>query len=157
MIVVADTSPLLHLARIGRLELVPAVAGRVTIPRTVWAELVHPGTRPDVVQAIEAADWIEVVDDPVAIELGLDPGETAAILLAEKLLADAIIIDERRGRAIAAARGLSVIGTLGIIAGARRKGVLDQASPVVTQLRGDGFWLSDAVVAEFLSGLGETA
>jgi predicted nucleic acid-binding protein len=92
MIVVADTSPPLHLGRIGRLALLPAVVGRVTIPRTVWAELVQAGTRADVVAAIEAADWIDVVEDPVVQDLGLDPGETAAILLAEKIRADALLI-----------------------------------------------------------------
>jgi hypothetical protein len=97
MIVVADTSPPLHLGRIGRLDLLPAVVGRVTVPRTVWGELVQVGTRSDVAQAIEAADWIDVVDDPIAQELGLDPGETAAILLAERIHADALLIDERRG------------------------------------------------------------
>jgi predicted nucleic acid-binding protein len=35
MIVVADTSPLLHLARIGWLDLIPAVVGRVLVPKTV--------------------------------------------------------------------------------------------------------------------------
>jgi hypothetical protein len=155
MIIVADTSPPLHLARIGRLDLLPAVAGRVTIPRTVWNELVHAGTRPDVVAAIRAADWIEVVPDPAARDLGLDPGETAAILLAEELRADALLIDERRGRAVAKSRGLSVIGTLGIVAGARRAGVLERAAPVVAELRADGFWLSDPLVMEFLRGLGE--
>src|SRR5882724_9705370 len=89
MIVVADTSPPLHLGRIGGLDLLPKVVGRVTIPQTVWDELVHPGTRADVVATIRAADWIDVVDDPVPHDLGLDPGETAAILLAENLHADA--------------------------------------------------------------------
>jgi predicted nucleic acid-binding protein len=131
MIVVADTSPPLHLGRIGRLDLLPAVVGRVTVPRTVWSELIQPGTRQDVVAALEAANWIEIVDDPSARDLGLDPGETAAILLAEQLHADALLIDERRGRSVAAARGISVIGTLGVVAGARR-------------------------LAEFLRGLGET-
>jgi hypothetical protein len=156
MIIVADTSPPLHLGRIRRLDLLPAVVGRVTIPRTVWRELVQAGTRRDVVEAIEAADWIDVVDDPIAQDLGLDPGETAAILLAERVRADALLIDERRRRAVAAARGIAVIGTLGIVAGARRLGMVERAAPVVAELRADGFWLSDAVVAEFLSGLGES-
>lgn len=156
MIVVADTSPPLHLARIGRLELLPAVVGRVTIPRMVWAELVHPETRPDVVTEIRGAPWIDVVDDPSVQDLGLDPGETAAILLAEERRADALLIDERRGRAVAIARGLSVIGTLGIVAGARRAGAVDRAAPIVAELRADGFWLSDELVAEFLTALGET-
>jgi predicted nucleic acid-binding protein len=49
-----------------------------------------------------------------------------------------------------------VIGTLGILAGARRLGVLERAAPVVAELRTDGFWLSDALVAEFLRELGES-
>lgn len=117
MIVVADTSPPLHLARIGRLDLIPAVVGRVLVPRTVWKELVQAGTRPDVVAALESAAWIEVVQDPPVQDLGLDAGETAAILLAEQLRADALLIDERDGRAVALARGIAVIGTLGIVAG----------------------------------------
>lgn len=155
MIVVADTSPPLHLARIGRLDLIPAVVDRVLVPRTVWGELIQAGTRPDVVAALESAAWIEVVEDPPVQNLGLDPGETAAILLAEQLRADALLIDERDGRAVALARGIRVIGTLGVVAGARRSGVLDRAAPIVAQLRADGFWLSDDLVSDFLKGLGE--
>lgn len=109
MIVVADTSPVLHLARIGRLDLVRAVLGPVVIPRTVWAELIQPGTRADVAAAIRAATWIEVKDDPELRDLNLDPGETAAILLATSLHADAILIDERRGRTVAGGLGLAVM------------------------------------------------
>ena len=54
MIVVADTSPPLHLGRIGRLDLLPAVVGRVTVPRTVWGDLVRAGTHPGVFAALEA-------------------------------------------------------------------------------------------------------
>ena len=114
------------------------------------------GTRADVIAAIDGADWIDVVPDPVVQDLGLDPGETAAILLAEKVRAAALLIDERRGRAVAVGRGISVIGTLGIVAGARKMGSLGRAAPVVAELRADGFWLSDAVVAEFLRELGES-
>ncbi|HEY6562359.1 MAG TPA: DUF3368 domain-containing protein [Polyangiaceae bacterium] len=96
-----------------------------------------------------------MVDDPFVQDLGLDPGETSAIFLAEQLRADALLIDERRGRTVATARGLSVIGTLGIVAGARRSGAVDRAAPIVAELRADGFWLSDELVAEFLMALGE--
>lgn len=155
MIVVADTSPLLHLGRVGELELIPAVVGRVVAPRMVWDELLHPGTPAAVQVELRAARWIEVVDDPPLHDLGLDPGETAAILLAESLRADALLIDERRGRGVAIARGLEVLGTLGILAGARRSGRVARVAPLVAALRADGFWLSDALVAEFLESLGE--
>jgi len=155
MIVVADTSPLLHLARIGRLSLVPAVVGRVVVPRTVWSEATTSREGSGATRAIREAEWLDVVDDPPAQALGLDPGETAAILLALELGADAVLIDERRGRAVATDRGLAVIGTLGIVAGAKRKGLVEFVAPVIEELRADGFWLSDALVVDFLDGIGE--
>lgn len=155
MIVVADTSPVLHLARIGRLELIRAVFGEVVVPRTVWSELIQPGTRLEVVAIIRAAAWIAVVEDPELRDLGLDPGETAAILLASSLRASAILIDERRGRGVASGMGLAVIGTLGVLAGAKRAGVLVLARPVIAELHADGFWLADGLVEEFLATLGE--
>ena len=126
MIVVADASPVLHLARIGRLDLVVSAVGPAIIPPTVWSELIQAGTRRDVVEALRAATWIQVMDDPPLEDLGLDPGETAAILLAERLSADALVMDERRGRGVAASRGIGVVGTLGMLAGAKRAGALDR-------------------------------
>lgn len=155
MIVVADTSPLLHLARIGRLDLVVSAVGPVVVPRTVWSELIQPGTRAAVVEALRGATWIELRDDPEAADMGLDPGETAAILLAEALSADALLIDERRGRAVAEERGLAVIGTLGVLAGAKRAGAIERVAPLVQALREDGFWLSEPLVATFLAAVGE--
>ena len=63
------------------------------------------------------------------MDLGLDPGETAAILLAEEMSADALLIDGRRGRSVAAGPGIAVIGTLGVLAGAKRAGALERAAP----------------------------
>ena len=107
------------------------------------------------IEAVRAAAWIEVVEDPEIRDLGLDPGETAAIPLAESKRAGAVLIDERRGRGVAGGPGIAVIGTLGILAGARRTGAIEQARPVVAELRADGFWLSDALVEEFLVSIGE--
>ncbi len=154
-VIVADTSPLLHLARVGRLDLVEAVLGRVIVPRTVWSELVRPGTRRDVLDALRGATWLSVADDPALESLGLDPGETAAILLAGAVAAEVLLIDERRGRAVAVVRGLHVIGTLGVLVGARRAGALDRVAPVIAELRADGFWLSDAVTDAVLEQVGE--
>ncbi|MDP2313553.1 MAG: DUF3368 domain-containing protein [Pseudomonadota bacterium] len=121
----------------------------------MWSELIQPGTRLEVVAMVRAAAWIAIVEDPELRDLGLDPGETAAILLASSLGADALFIDERRGRSVASGMGLAVIGTLGVLAGAKRAGVLGLAHPVIAELRADGFRLADALVEDFLAKVGE--
>lgn len=155
MIVVADATPLLHLARIGRLDLIQQTFGDVLLPRSVWSELVDSDPEARGVHALREAGWLRVMDDPPPLDLGLDAGETAAIALAELLSADLLLIDERRGRAVAQGRGISIIGTMGIIGLARRRGLLEEARPVLDALREGGFWLADDVAEAFLASLGE--
>ena len=80
--------------------------------------------------------------DVVRLHLGLDPGETAAILVADPLRADLLLIDERVGRAVAQERGPAVRGTLGVLVQARQSTVLPALKPVL-----------DALVASVLEGL----
>lgn len=156
MLVVADSSPLVYLSRVGVLDLLATAFGEVVVPGAVWAEVVD--ARPDApgVSALQAASWLRVDrrDLPPA-DLGLDPGETAAILLAELLHADLLLIDERAGRGVAEGRGLVVRGTLGVLVQARERGALPALRPVLDALVGEGFRIAPALVAEALRRVGE--
>lgn len=127
MIVVSDTSPLNYLILIGQAELLEKLYERVLIPQAVWSEL-QSGGAPVPVQAWMAnlPGWVEIikVPDPDPT-LKLDPGEQEAITLAQRLKADLVLLDERRGREMARLRGLAVIGTLGVLEAAAEQGVLD--------------------------------
>lgn len=68
---------------------------------------------------------------PVQALEGLDLGEQSAILLAEQLEADLLLINEMIGRQIAQSRGLQVIGVLGILEEAGRLRWIDL--PVVLE------------------------
>ena len=87
MIVVADTTPLLYLSRIGRLELLCAVHAEVIVPETVWNELVAARPGAPGVTDLRAAPWIRVNGDAEragidsTLVAALDPGEAAAITL----------------------------------------------------------------------------
>lgn len=74
MLVVSDTTPLLYLARVGRLELLRELYVEVVVPQTVWDELVE--TRPDApgVGAVRAAAWLRVISDESA------PDDVAKVL-----------------------------------------------------------------------------
>lgn len=153
MLVIADTSPLNYLILIGQIDLLRALFGRVLIPHAVMEELRHPQTPPAVRAWLERrSDWLDVRHinaEPDAILLTLDAGEQMAILLAEALHADLLLADDRDARRVAEQRGLTVLGTLGILAQASDQGLV--ALPhALTQLQGTNFRMSAEMVQRLI-------
>ena len=161
MIVVADTTPLLYLSRIGQLELLRALYQQIVVPETVWREAVI--ARPDAVgvESLRNAAWIVISDQAEragvehSLEEALDAGEAAAITLAQLLGATVLLIDERKGRAVARERGLNVRGTLGVLVEARRAGHVPSLRSMLDALRTQGFRVAPALVSEALRQVGE--
>jgi predicted nucleic acid-binding protein len=151
--VVSDTSPLNYLILIGQINVLPTLYGRVFIPQSVYDEL-GALEAPEAVREWRAKlpDWIEVPSEQPTPDIGLShlhAGERDAIFLALKIQADALIIDERRGREEAEKRGLKVIGTLGIIVAAHERGLLD-LTETVDRLRQTTFHVSAKLLAAIL-------
>ena len=139
MIVVFDTSAVLNLARIGRLELLRLLYQQVLIPSAVSLEL--SDSRNDLPPAVDLASmpWLIVAsatDRNRVQELReeLDAGEAEAIVLAIERRADILLVDERRARKTATAAGLAVTGLIGVVARAKRDGLIDLAKPVLDEL-----------------------
>ncbi len=145
MIVVADTSPLNYLIRLGRPEVLQAIFGRVLVPRAVLVEMQHPEAPPEVSAWASAPPaWLEPVqvhrlDESLAAELGA--GEREAISLAVEVHADILLIDERAGRREAEARQIAVAGTLAVLLQASLRGYFDLPE-AMKQVRGFGFRVS---------------
>ncbi len=152
MIVVSDASVLIALARIGHLDMLPTLFGKVFIPRAVAREIEVGGK--DGSELFKQAEWIHIVDlrslelteklsSPHRNNVKLDKGEAQAIALALELDADYLLIDERRGRRVAESLGIDLIGVLGVLALAKRKGLLPEIRPALDALRRVGFRISD--------------
>ena len=149
MIVVADASPLIALARIGRLEMLRDVFGTICLPDAVWREVVEAGVNRTGADAVLHARWIErrSVTDGTLISVlrrNLGAGEAEAIVLAREMGAALVLMDERMGRAAAMRLGLRVTGLVGVLIEARERGILTDAEMVAEALhQRAGFWLSD--------------
>jgi predicted nucleic acid-binding protein len=147
VIVIADTGPVNYLVLIGSADLLQRLYVRVIVPQSVIEELRQPGTPSVVLSWIGTPpDWLEVRPDPPADPTlnFLDPGERAALSLAEVLNADELLIDERAGRAEAERRHLRVTGTLGVLADAHLAGLADFEQSLA-RLRTTNFRLSAEV------------
>lgn len=93
----------------------------------------------------------EVVDALVAG--GLHRGESDAVAMERH--ADLLLIDERQGRLAAEGLGITVVGSVGILVAARGRGDILAVAPLIQALRASGLWLSDALVAQVLTSVGE--
>jgi predicted nucleic acid-binding protein len=154
MIVVADTSPLNYLIRLGYPDVLQEIYGRVLVPHAVLIEMQHPEA-PSEVRAWASAppQWLEEkqvqqIDGSLAPELGA--GEREAISLALEVNADVLLIDERAGREAAEARHLEVAGTLAILLQASLRGYFDFPE-ALKRLRKYGFRASQTVEALMLA------
>ncbi|MFQ4146956.1 DUF3368 domain-containing protein [Chlorogloeopsis sp. ULAP02] len=154
MIVVSDTSPICYLLLINRIDVLKILYGVVIIPQTVADELIAPESPPVVKRWMaQSPDWLQVqpLENPENVELGrLDPGEREAILLAEQLSADLVILDDKAARRIAVERGLTIIGLLGILKDAARVDLLNLET-TFEQLREAGFWVAPSLLERLLA------
>lgn len=153
---VVDASPLIVLARIGRLDLLGAA---VTLPAAVVSEVLAGREDDPARRAIEAGLFpagvpVDVPD--VIMEWGLGAGESAVLALTRSAPGSEAVLDDAQGRRCARALGIPVIGTLGLVVRAARHGVIPAAAPVVRELRAAALRLDDDLVAEVLRrALGE--
>lgn len=153
MIVVSDTSPLTGLITIGEEEILPRLFSQVVIPSGVRDELLRGhAVLPGWLRTEPVAD-----SDGVARLMNeLDRGEAEAIELAKELRADRLMIDERKGRLVAVREGVPVIGLVGVLLLAKRRGLIASARRLLDRLELEaGIYLAEDLKEEALKSVGE--
>ena len=152
MAVVSNSSPLIALARIQRLDLLPVIFESVLIPEAVAREIAPSIPVPPT--------WLRIQGPNVAppaslLRRRLGDGEREALALAIELKADWIILDDLPARRSAEATGLNVIGTLGTLVTAKRAGLLKSIRPELDALLRTSFFLSPQLYDKLLQAAAE--
>ena len=160
MIVVADSGPLIAMARIG--HLLRTLYGELWVPPAVRKEVVASGCGGQGAAEVDSASWVRTVEtqDTTAVPLlreRLDAGESAALVLAIEVGASLLLIDEAKGRRVAQARGLNHIGTLGTLIVAMKRGFVRFVAPLLGALVAAGFRMRPELYEAVQRLVGETA
>ncbi len=154
--VVSDTSPISYLTILGRQDLLHELFDKVAIPRAVARELAASGA-PAAARELVASppEWLEVRTATAAPGVGLEalqPGELEAIVLAEEIRADMLLLDDRAARQVATRRGLTVTGLLGVLLEGANRGLVDLPE-AIQRLRQTKFRASPHLLQSVLSRL----
>ena len=136
--------------------------GAIYIPDEVYVEVVVEGTGKPGAAEVEAANWIychSVSDvDQVRILQSqhlLHLGECATIVLAREIGAEQVILDDNAARREAIARGLPVIGTVGVLLIAKTQRIIPSVRPILDSLRAQGTRISQNLYYQILARAGE--
>jgi hypothetical protein len=161
-VIVADAGPLIGLGRVGLLDLLRTLYGVVAVPPQVLEELQIEAERPGSA-AFRAAwneGWLVKIELRAEVERGslpstLDDGEAAAILLAEQERPAPLLMDERRGRAVARGKELSVLGTGGLLLAAKKQGAIESVRSALDSLLDAGYRMAPSLRDRVLELAGE--
>jgi predicted nucleic acid-binding protein len=142
---------LCYLVLIGQVNLLERIYHQVIVPDIVRDELLHPDA-PELVQqwVSQLPSWVIIRTSPEQPDMSLmklDPGERSAILLAENIGADLVLMDERRGRNMAKSRGLKVTGLIGVLDAAAELRLIN-LQEVLFKLRETDFWASPKILSD---------
>ena len=157
--VVSNTTPIISLMKIGKLEILKDLYEEIYIPQEVLSEI-EAGKHKKYYLNLLEFEWIKIEQiqnrKSVTYFLDLDKGEAEAIILATESEADLILLDEALGRYHAKHAGLKITGTIGILIKAKKQGLIAELKPLIFELRDKGVWLSDSLIERILEITNET-
>ena len=160
LVVASNTGPLIAFANSGLLHIPARLFDRILVPEAVSVEI-DAGSKISVrfkdiqkeMPQIEIISGISV--DPLLAGI-LDQGEASVIQLSVNFRPDLTLIDERKGRKIAAdIYRLKVIGTVGVLLLAKKHGIIPTISQSIELIIKGGYYIHEKIVNAVLRNAGE--
>lgn len=156
--VVTNTTPIISLLKLNRLDLLHKIYEKIKIPEAVFNDI-EAGSKKKYYKNIKKFNWINIVEiqDKKALNyfLDLDIGEAEAIVLASEIDTDLLIIDEKLGRYHAKHANLKIIGTLGVLIKAKKLGYINSLKPIIDELSEKGIWIDNNLKKTILQEVDE--
>src|SRR3989344_3381666 len=153
--IVADSSPIIILAKQGRLALLKGCFNKVIIPKSVHEEIMQKEDSPEAIDLNRAIKerWVVVEEAPVIPMLGtkiIGQGEKDAISLAAKHKA-ILLVDDDSAKKYASIFGVEAHGTFFAIYLACMKNLIkkEDAISILEGMIADGFYISSELYAKF--------
>jgi hypothetical protein len=137
MIIIADSSPLIALALIEKLNLLEQLYKELYFPAAVFKEVAE--TEKPFAKELQLFlhGKVKNVENILAVEMlsgDIGAGEAEAIVLSLEQKPSAVLIDDLKARRFAKMNGLDVIGTMGILLKAKKAGLIQKIKPLIATL-----------------------
>ena len=157
MLVICDSTPLIHLARIGKLHYIKDLFDKIIIPKEVYEEVIKNGKE---LNKGEIYIIEEFIDNFIIIkeanlkinQFNLDLGELKALSLCQELKIKNILIDEKEGYNSALILGLKPLRTSALMLRLLNKKIINlkDYSESLFSLSQSGYFISAEIYKELI-------
>ena len=154
-VVVSNTSPLISLLLIGKIEIFKRLFKKVLIPNEVYDEITLREQKTIVDNCIKKGWLVKCKPPKLPVLHDLDKGEAFAISLALQYDKSLLIMDDRRGKELAESIGINVVGTIGILLFAKKAKLIKDIKGLMDQLIKSNRWISKDLYFKAIQLAGE--
>ncbi len=149
MIIISDSSPLISLAIIDKLDLLESLYEEIYVPFAVYKEVTEDEKPFSKELNFFLENKVKNVSNKMAVDVltsDIGIGESEAIVLALEEKPELILIDDLKARKFAKMNGLAVIGTMGLLLEGKQKGLIKEIKPLILKLLDNGIRISEKII-----------
>ena len=147
MILIADSSALVALSIVDKLDMLEKLFGDVYVPRAVYDEVSKENKTESYKLKNYCKDRVLDIQLSPNFNITLGKGESEAIVLYTEQNADFLLCDDKKAKKFAQSFGLKVIGSLGILLKAKEAELISEIAPLIEILRGSRIFIDDKTYA----------
>lgn len=141
--VISNSTPLIALSAIDKLDLLKKNYDKIIVPEAVYQEITQKDNH--FLKNIHFIEVIEIKNQEAKrlFQTTLHQGEVELMILADEIKSDLCIIDDYLARKYAKYLGLKITGTLGVLLKSKEKGFLKKIKPLIDQMIGNGIYIDN--------------
>ena len=147
MMLIADSSALITLAIIDKLDLLEKLFDKVYVPRAVYNEICKKDKNESIKLANYCKDRVLDIKSNTNFNISLGKGESEAITLYNEKNADFLLCDDKKAKKFAQSFGIKVIGSLGVLIKAKEEKLITEISPLLKILKESPIYIDDKTYA----------
>lgn len=155
-IVIADTTSLISLLLVDKLDLIEKSLGQYFIPEAVWNELSnYSNPNFDLRNFHDIKNHVIKIQTKNYLHSIMDLGESEAVTLYNEIGADFLLTDDNKARQIAESIGVNCIGSIGLLIKSKESGLLTELRNIFEIWFKNGRYFSKYFLNEILKKYNE--
>ena len=143
MILIADSSALIALSIVNKIDVLEKLFDQVFVPKAVFEEISVNNKDESKQLYYYCKNRVVEIVSMIDFNVSLGKGESEAMVLYKEQNADLLLCDDKKAKKFARNFGINIIGSLGVLLKAKEKKLIPQIAPLITTLQNSKIFIDE--------------